>query len=209
MPRDASETRSRLLREAERLFARRGVYQAAVGDIVKAAGQRNTSALSYHFGSRDRVLYEILLRHGEPIDIERGKLLVEPIEGMSTRALVGSLLVPYGALLDSPSGRDYLRIVAQLTEQFPVWRAGATELTPPHLHRILTTLEDRVPSADPRVRRQRVLGVIMLLTAATADRARRLEEGQLNELDHDSFLATLADMLVGCLESPQGDTLVP
>lgn len=48
---DGSETRARLLVEAERLFAEVGVLQAATGDIVRAAGQRNASALTYHFGS--------------------------------------------------------------------------------------------------------------------------------------------------------------
>ena len=43
----------RLLREAERLFARRGLYQVKVREIIEAAGQRNVSALNYHFGSRE------------------------------------------------------------------------------------------------------------------------------------------------------------
>ncbi|GIT00725.1 MAG: hypothetical protein CM1200mP26_24370 [Acidimicrobiales bacterium] len=44
MARDGSETRARLLVEAERLFAEVGVWQAATGAIVRAAGQRNASA---------------------------------------------------------------------------------------------------------------------------------------------------------------------
>ena len=53
MPRDATATNERLLREAERLFARRGLYQVTVREITEAAGQRNVSALNYHFGSRE------------------------------------------------------------------------------------------------------------------------------------------------------------
>lgn len=46
MPRDGTATKARLLREAERLFARRGVWQITVREITQAAGQRNVSALS-------------------------------------------------------------------------------------------------------------------------------------------------------------------
>ena len=56
MPRDSTETRARLLEESERRFAEQGVWQAGIGEIVAAAGQRNASALTYHFGSREGVL---------------------------------------------------------------------------------------------------------------------------------------------------------
>ena len=65
MPRDATETRNRLRREAERLFARRGVYEATLREITEAAGQRNVSALNYHFGSREGIVQAILEYHGE------------------------------------------------------------------------------------------------------------------------------------------------
>ena len=42
MPRDATETRSRLIAEAERLFADQGIWRVRVQDIVAAAGQRNS-----------------------------------------------------------------------------------------------------------------------------------------------------------------------
>ena len=77
MPRDATATKERLLREAERLFATRGVFRVKVADIVEAAGQRNVSALSYHFGGRQDVLTAILLRHGTPLDDERGRLVAQ------------------------------------------------------------------------------------------------------------------------------------
>ncbi len=51
MPRDATATREQRSAERERLFARRRLYQVKVREIVEAAGQRNVSALNYHFGS--------------------------------------------------------------------------------------------------------------------------------------------------------------
>jgi len=91
VPRDATDTRARLIEAAERLFARRGVHEATTREILEAAGQRNVSALTYHFGSRERLLWAILDRHNGPLEVGRAERLVEPAEEMTTRQLVASL----------------------------------------------------------------------------------------------------------------------
>ncbi|MCB0994969.1 MAG: TetR family transcriptional regulator, partial [Acidimicrobiales bacterium] len=120
VPRDASDTRQRLIEAAEELFARRGVHQATTREITVAAGQRNASALTYHFGSREGVLVEILRRHGTPLDAHRARLVGDELETEPTRSLVGALVLPYAGRLESEAGRNYLRIVGQLTDQFPL-----------------------------------------------------------------------------------------
>jgi AcrR family transcriptional regulator len=205
MPRDATTTRARLLEEAERLFALRGVHQATTREITEAAGQRNASALTYHFGSRAGLLFEILRRHGLPLDSQRAELLEEPLDDQPTRALVAALLLPYAGCLATAGGRNYLRIVAQLTDQFPVWRVES-DVSPPNLRRILATLEARAAGAPP-VARQRVVSAIMLMTTAMADRAQLIDTGAPLELGPDEFVALLADMLVAGLETPVGPPL--
>lgn len=199
MPRDASETRERLLRAAERLFAERGVHGATSREIVAAAGQRNVSALTYHFGSRAGVLWAILRRHNEPVDAVRASLLVDPVDGMATRDLVAALLVAYADRLRTAEGRDYLRIVAQLTELFAAWREGP--LSPPQLRRILSELERRVPG-PPAAQRDRVVNMVLLITAAFGERARLVEGGGRPELEQEAFLSSLAEMLAAGLEAP-------
>jgi AcrR family transcriptional regulator len=205
MPRDATRTRARLLAEAERLFASRGVFQATSREITEAAEQRNTSALTYHFGSRSGALLEILERHGIPLDDERAQLVTEPLEGQSTRALVAALVVPYTRCVDTASGRNYVRIVAQLVGTFAAWRVE-DGVNPPHLRRILATLEDRVDAAAA-VRQERVVHLIMLMTQATGERARLIEEGAPPALDHAGFVANLTDTLVAIIETPIGPPL--
>ena len=70
MARDASDTRERLLTTAQQLFAREGIYQVQLKRIVERAGQRNASALHYHFGDRDGLLHEIIVRHDDRIQRE-------------------------------------------------------------------------------------------------------------------------------------------
>jgi AcrR family transcriptional regulator len=206
VPRDSTETRARLIREAARLFARRGVYQTPLREVNLAAGQRNVSAVNYHFGDREGLLQAILLEHGEALDAERGALLAELGEGASTRDLVGVLLAPLAGRLATPEGRDYLRILPQLTGRFAAWRVP-TPLTPPNLRAVLAMLEARPSGVPEAVRRERVVQAIMLMTTAMAERARAVESGRPLALDDEAFLANLADVIVGGLEAPVGPPL--
>jgi AcrR family transcriptional regulator len=204
VPRDATETRSRLLDEAERLFATKGVHQTTAREIMEAANQRNASALTYHFGSRTGILVEILRRHGDPLDEERGLLAPDHIEEAGTRELVAALLLPYGGCLRTPDGRNYVRIVAQLSEMFTSWREG--DVIAKNLDRILDELETRVPADEP-VCRQRIVSAISLMTSVIGERARQIDHGLLVELDDASFLSDLADVIVAMLEAPVGPPL--
>lgn len=205
MPRDASETRAKLLREATRIFAERGVYQATMREITTAAGQRNSSAIAYHFGSRQGVLWAILAGHNATLDAHRAALIREPAGGMDVRDLVAALVIPYSSELTTDEGRDYLRIVAQLTDLFPAWRDGP--LSPPALRRILAALEEQAGGASTEARRERVVHVVMLLTAAMADRARALSSGAPTASDHIAFLTNLTDVMTGAVRAPSGGRL--
>jgi AcrR family transcriptional regulator len=205
VPRDATETREALLGAAERLFAERGVSRTTTKQIVSAAGQGNNSALSYHFGSREGLLVAILSRHDAAIDEERGRLLDEVGEGATTRELAGVLLRPYARPLADRSGRDFLRIVAQLTEAFPEWQSA--EFEGPNLRRALGLLLGRPVGLPLAVRQARVVTLIAVLTAAMAERAGHIEADRRLAIDEPTFLANLADMIVGLLEAPLGPPL--
>jgi AcrR family transcriptional regulator len=202
VPRDSTATKTSLLREAERLFARRGLYRVTLREITDAAGQRNVSAINYHFGSREGLLEAILARHGDPTDAARGELRAQLGPDPSTRDLVAALVVPFAAHLADPAGRDYLRIVAQLASGYVEWREPRAG-TGPHLRDILSVLEERPADLPAAVRRERVGEMIMLMTVATSARARRLESQRPVELDDDGFVVNLTDVLVGVLDAPQ------
>jgi AcrR family transcriptional regulator len=201
VPRDSTATKATLLREAERLFARHGIYQVTVREILEAAGQKNVSAINYHFRSREGVLDAILIRHGDPTDIARGEYLAAIGHDATTRDLVASLVVPYASHLATPEGRDYLRIVAQLSSRFSTWR-DPNPGTGPWLRKILGMLEERPRDLPLVLRRERVIDLIMLMTVALAERARAIEDGGVLELDEALFTTNLTDVLVGVLEAP-------
>ena len=199
MPRDSTETRSRLLDEAERLFAEKGVWTVTNREITEAAEQKNVSALNYHFGSRSNLLGAVLARRGEALDVERARLGAELGEQASTRALVHLLVEVYAGCLATEHGRHYVRIVDQLRAGLTDWRAGPAS-SDRHLQRVLELLEER-PDAKPEVRSQRLVAMMMLMTGMTAARAQHLVDGVELDLDHDAFVTSLTDMLVGVLLS--------
>jgi AcrR family transcriptional regulator len=167
-------------------------------EIVEAAGQRNTSAVTYHFGTRDGLLLEILARRGGPVDGERGRLRDRLPAKPSVHDLVECLVVPYVALLDEPASRSYVQIVAQLRGRFAAWRVESDAATTRHLARVLDELESR-PKASAAVRRERVVGMIMLLTGTVAERARRIDDGVGNETGDTEFAANVVAMCTAVL----------
>ena len=189
----AVATRERLLDEAERLFARGGVQGVTTREITEAAEQRNTSAVTYHFRSRQGLLLEILARRGGPVDDERGRLRALAGPEPPVRDLVACLVRPYTDLLVAEPGRSYLRIVAQLRGRFAAWRLVSDAATTVDLAAFLDEVERR-PAVPPAIRRERVLALIILLTGSTAERARRLDAGDAVELSHEAYVENLIDL---------------
>ncbi len=194
-----SATQERILDEAERLLARGGVQGVTTREIVEAAEQRNPSAVTYHFGSRQNLLLEILARRGGPIDEARGELLAATGKRPALRELVACLVVPYCSLLGSEAGRSYLRIVAQLRGRFAVWRVESDSDTTRNLAAVLDAVEEQL-DASPAVRRERVVAMMLLLTGMSAERARRIDDGVGNELDDDAFVDNVVAMCAAVLE---------
>jgi AcrR family transcriptional regulator len=189
----APATRERILDEAEFLFAREGVQGVTTRQITEAAEQRNTSAVTYHFGSRQGLLLEILARRGAPVDDQRGDQRDRAGRAATLDAIVACLVEPYAALLGSDAGRSYVRIVAQLRGRFAAWRVESDAATTKNLSRILDEVEAGANGPAP-VRAERVVGLIMLMTGAVAERAHRIDDGLTDELGHDEFVTNLTHM---------------
>ncbi|RNG25125.1 TetR/AcrR family transcriptional regulator [Streptomyces botrytidirepellens] len=88
--------RDKLMRTAERLYAERGFAGVSVRQISEAAGQRNNSAVQYHFESRDGLIRTILSHHTALVEKHR-ITMVEALRGQDTVSLedhYGCLILP-------------------------------------------------------------------------------------------------------------------
>lgn len=110
-------TKQRLVSAAEVLFAERGIGGVSLREINAAAGQRNATALQYHFRDRFGLVAAILDKHDGAVQAERHRMLDEyEAHGVDDlRALAASLVVPSAQKLSDPDGgRHYLRINAEV-----------------------------------------------------------------------------------------------
>lgn len=199
------DTKERLLDAAEHLFARDGIHGARIREINELAGQRNPSALHYHFGSRDGLVVAILLRHQSEIDKEVERCLDElEIEGEpDVRAIVDSVIRPMAAKLRTSSGRDWARIIPQylpaLSENL---RRGVVRPATPQSHRVLALLKTQINHLPEAVQRERLVDYAVVLTSLMAERAHQLESGRRPSLNEQRFVTHLIDVLVAVMTTP-------
>ena len=87
-------TRQRLLEAAEELFSKEGFDRVSVRDITDRA-RANVAAVNYHFGSREGLVEQVMVRYIDPINEER-LLRLDQLEKKS-----GKRAVPLEELLDA------------------------------------------------------------------------------------------------------------
>jgi AcrR family transcriptional regulator len=120
------ETAETILLAAERLFAERG-FGVSLREIGVAAGQRNHSAVQYHFGTRDRLVGALYEYRMVPLNRRRlaliGELRAAGLEG-DTSALVDAYIRPLAEHVLSRRGESwYMRFIARhaLSGAPPKW----------------------------------------------------------------------------------------
>jgi len=106
MPRDAAGTREQLVAVGQRLFAAHGVYSTPLSRIVTEAGQRNASALQYHFArdgfdAREGLLFAIIKVHNDSIEDARRIRLDDLGDRPGLRELVSAVVEPMAVYLPS------------------------------------------------------------------------------------------------------------
>ncbi len=111
------DTRAHLILTAEKLFGDRGIHGVTLKEINVAAGQRNESALHYHFGSKSALVDAIMKHRVKVIDARRiaalDKLQQEGGEG-DLRSLLKASFMPMVELLGSEDGVRFVRFLAQV-----------------------------------------------------------------------------------------------
>ena len=113
----SDDTRLALLRAAEKLILRDGVAAVSLREIALEAGQRNHSAVLYHFGDKRGMLDAILERHSVPIQTGWLATLkhVEAWGPLDLSKLVSLLVRPtVDKVEDVDGGRAYLAVCAEL-----------------------------------------------------------------------------------------------
>ena len=117
----ADATRTALIEAAERLIAEKGLADVSTREILQEAGQRNQSALQYHFGSKKGLIGATINERTKQLDQERLKMLDAIGDSPSLRQLFEVLILPLGDLMkERAAGANYLNFLSQAITQ-PNW----------------------------------------------------------------------------------------
>lgn len=184
--------RNELLDAAERLIAERGV-QVPLRDIAVAAGQRNNSAVNYHFRGRSELIAAVVARRLEPMERERA-LMWDRLDD-EARSDVSTLLQIMVQPLIEVDSRHYARFLQAASVQLPgEINRSQGEIWP----QILEGLARAIPTADPSARRRRVNAIGATMFALLAERERDLD----GEGDVVSSPAEIVAVLAAVLTAP-------
>ncbi len=182
--RGKSDTRRELLLAAERVFATRGIASATIKEINKEAGQRNESAIHYHFGSRDAIIEALIEMRTTPINALREQMLREARERangkpLDSKTIVRCTLMPLVRMAFNEEGPHYyVRFLAQLRLDSAAWRKFSGRSHDSGLIGCVNALLEAKPFIPPPIIRQRFrLMFYMHLTALAALEQSQAEKG--------------------------------
>ena len=201
-------TREAILGTAERLFAEHGVYAVSNRQISEAAGQGNTAAVGYHFGTKADLVREIIRKHTAAMDCIRERLVGEVEGSGDVRDWVACMVRPtteHLAALGNPTW--FARFGAQIMTDPALRDLMAEEaLMAPSMKRVLEGLKRCLPQLPPEVRAERGAMARQLMVHMNAERERALADGAPTPRPtwHDAATG-LVDAIVGLWLAPVTD----
>ena len=205
-------TREALILAGERLFAEHGIDGVSLRQINAGAGQKNSSAAHYHFGSKDALIKAIHGYRVEHVNHRRHKWLEKlhaDDKQEDVRAIVETIVHPVvEEIHETQGGSHYIRFLA-LVIGHP--KIDVSDLWSKHLASGLSEAAQLLQSAIPQVpetlMKQRFGLMWEQAIHALSDREK------LREMSNSSaatelvvFVSNLVDTIAGGLSAPVSDT---
>ena len=200
-------TKDALMRAAEKLIAEGGMENVSIREIVNAAGQKNESALQYHFKSLTGLLRAIHKERSEQVQSKRTELLGDLFKQTATpelRQLCMIMVQPAFELARSSVGfRRYVRAfghelaLAESSALSQVTSHGGGGLSGQQLAHLL---QNGLPQLDTDIYVQRMEAAVRLCSSSMYHQAR--QKNAFRGAQAELFLHSLVDALAGLLSAP-------
>lgn len=165
------QAKADILDAAERLIAERGV-QVPLREIAVAAGQRNNSAVNYHFRNRQELINAVVRRRLEPMERRRTDMLAAL--GTTDQADVNALLRILVLPLTAVDSDYYARFLQAAMLYLPTELDGTQGAAWP---RVLNELARAVPASGGSAKRRRLGAVATAMFALLAEWERESRAG--------------------------------
>lgn len=150
---ETTDTRTRILDAAERLFAQAGFKSVPLRRITEQANA-DLGLISYYFGSKENLYAEAMRRRSGELTAERLNRLnnarqLSPTATPDVDAIVGAYLSPVAewATGNRRGWRDYLRMAAQASND-PNFNKLVSERLDPAARHFISALRAALPGAD-------------------------------------------------------------
>ncbi|NIB45111.1 TetR/AcrR family transcriptional regulator [Pseudomaricurvus alkylphenolicus] len=204
-PISLSETKRNLLLTSLEVFAENGVDAISVRTITKMAGAKNTSAIYYHFKSKELLIETLIGYIQDWFDREREPLLValeedETLDESSLRQLLNSLASPFVKLLETEEwGCSAVRFLARIEYEDAQAPSDAlnkrAQVVTQRMMRLLSRCVPHIPETQLK---RRLNYVVNSLIQGLANH-RHLENSYLGDLSASS-IESLAEFYIDCGE---------
>jgi AcrR family transcriptional regulator len=198
------QARKLILDAAEWLFAEHGISSVSNRQIGAAAGQGNTSAVGYHFGSKEELIRALIRRFDGESDVLRTVMVNQIGESEELREWVRCLVFPYTETLAARRPPTwYARLNAQIMADPVLRNVQLEEAVSASLQQVIRGLEVSTPELPAPVRRERELMAGHILIQTCADFERGLADtAPASGKTWRKVGSGLVDALVGLLSAP-------
>ena len=196
-------TRQHIIETAEKMFLEQGIDAVSDRAILREAGQRNLSALKYHFGGRDGLISAIRERRDLRTETRRREILEQVTRAGSTLTIRQACEVLIETVVSlcrkDPSHRAYLACFGQYLIANPRSLLDIEPVTQ-SMETLVQAIVDQSPGMDlslllMRLENSNALGLLAL--------TRRAQSGDsFRGRDAEMFLENLLDQIEGMLQAP-------
>jgi AcrR family transcriptional regulator len=180
-----------LLDTALQLFAERGLDGVSLAQINRAAGQRNATALHYHFGGREGVIQAIFDRHTPAVNVLREGLIRKLPTVPDARDLVHVLLYPLVEQVRNEAGCYYLQFLAQMTNNPNIPLLGLDRSDSGVLQRQQQLFQTLLATLPPELAELKMNLLVLMLFNGLAGYAREVQQSALELPRHELVVEEL------------------
>lgn len=201
--------RDTILLAGQELFATQGIDAVSLREVTRAAGERNVTALQYHFGDRDGLVRAILSRHANVLG-EQTNSLLDVVEASGRTddvvSVIEAVALPRIDMLKTTEGCHYLQIASQVINRSTDRVVEADEPLaniaydePGSLRRWAHMM---VPLMPPLTTREPLHQRFAVLRFAHIELGRRAQLRGAATSPGDLFAAHLVDLMVAIATAP-------
>ena len=200
-----SEGAWQLMLAAEKLFGHRGIENVSLREIAAAAKHANTSAVAYHFGSKENLVQAVFEMRLPALDAARARHLVEARAAgpLTLRALVTAMLLPILEEFNAQDLENFALFMTRLAQRHGSEQAfyQATDILPASIE-IVSELENQLQHLPQEAFGLRLrLGTDLFLDSVV-ERKYVEESTQDPYLDEEGFWDDILNMVVAVMEAP-------